>query len=504
MNQSSILLFILFTFTCIIAGVNSISKDIENLIKEGDDLFKQSRFDSSIDRYSSAIDKIGDAAEADVPTLINVLFKRAGIYQTRSKNTLALSDVNRALQYNPDNIHAKIKRAKILTSMGRFEQAREDYNAVLKAKPTNSEAKKQLELIDRVNKQLVEARALMESKRYQDALPILNSILSTTSEIKEIKLLRAEASYHTGDFKRTIEDTTSVLKSEGSNVNAFYWRGKAFFAIGEKDAAIKYLNDALKFDADNQMVKQQLKDYTNFDKASNNAKEYFGQNRFDETLKEIEAALKIESSSPIYSAPLYLLKCKALLKTRKGQDAVNTCTKLISIEESADAFYNRGEAYMYLDDYDKALSDFQKASQLRPNDGAIHDGIRRAQMKQKQASRKDYYKILGVDKAATEREIKKQFKRLSVLHHPDKVDQNDEDAKKKYIDITEAYEVLSDPEKRERYDRGDDLQGGGQPGFHQQQQGFPFGFGFQGHQGGHHGHHQQQQGGYTFSFNFGQ
>ena len=64
---------------------------------------------------------------------------------------------------------------------------------------------------------------------------------------------------------------------------------------------------------------------------------------------------------------------------------------------------------------------------------------------------KDYYKILGVPKTATGKEIKAAFRKLARKHHPD-VNKGDARAEAKFKEINEANEVLSDPEKRKRYD----------------------------------------------------
>lgn len=64
----------------------------------------------------------------------------------------------------------------------------------------------------------------------------------------------------------------------------------------------------------------------------------------------------------------------------------------------------------------------------------------------------DYYKILGVDKSASQDDIKKAFKKLARKHHPD-LNPNDADAKRRFQEINEANEVLSDPEKRKKYDQ---------------------------------------------------
>ena len=64
----------------------------------------------------------------------------------------------------------------------------------------------------------------------------------------------------------------------------------------------------------------------------------------------------------------------------------------------------------------------------------------------------DYYQILGIDKTASEEEIKKAYRKLARKLHPD-INTNDKEAKQKFQQINEANEVLSDPEKRKKYDR---------------------------------------------------
>lgn len=64
---------------------------------------------------------------------------------------------------------------------------------------------------------------------------------------------------------------------------------------------------------------------------------------------------------------------------------------------------------------------------------------------------KDYYAILGVNKDASAKEIKQAFRKLARQHHPD-VNPNDKSAEERFKEINEANEVLSDPEKRQKYD----------------------------------------------------
>lgn len=64
----------------------------------------------------------------------------------------------------------------------------------------------------------------------------------------------------------------------------------------------------------------------------------------------------------------------------------------------------------------------------------------------------DYYKILGIDKNASQKDIKTAYRKLARKYHPD-LNPNDKEAEKKFKEINEAYEVLSDPEKRKKYDK---------------------------------------------------
>ncbi len=88
---------------------------------------------------------------------------------------------------------------------------------------------------------------------------------------------------------------------------------------------------------------------------------------------------------------------------------------------------------------------------------------------------KNYYNILGVSKDASQQEIKRAYKKLAKEHHPDMVDDKDKtQAEKRFKEINEAYQVLSDPQKRKMFDRFGTVNagfgpqgGGGRRGFNQ-------------------------------------
>lgn len=105
------------------------------------------------------------------------------------------------------------------------------------------------------------------------------------------------------------------------------------------------------------------------------------------------------------------------------------------------------------------------------------------------AAKRDYYEILGVSKTASDDEIKKAYRKLAVKYHPDK-NPGDKEAEAKFKEVSEAHEVLSDKQKRARYDQFGHAGVGGAGGFSGGGAGNPFGqeFNFNGQ---------------TFHFDFG-
>ena len=80
-------------------------------------------------------------------------------------------------------------------------------------------------------------------------------------------------------------------------------------------------------------------------------------------------------------------------------------------------------------------------------------------------SKRDYYEILGVSKSANSKEIKKAYRKIAIKYNPDK-NPDDKSAEEKFKEAAEAYDVLSNPEKKRRYDQfGHAGMGSGSGGF---------------------------------------
>ena len=197
------------------------------------------------------------------------------------------------------------------------------------------------------------------------------------------------------------------------------------------------------------------------------------------------------------------------MKNKKGDPY---CDEALTLNpHSLPALISKARRQLSTDDFEAAISTLNAAKEHHGNSDKIQKLLQEAQTLLKRSKQKDYYKVLGVPRDADERDIKKAMRREAKKFHPDKATSqgiSKEEAEKKMAAVNEAYEVLSDPELRARFDRGDDPNDPTQGGQGQPFQGSPFGGGG-GHQfmfrqgGGRSGGFQFQGGGFPGGFPFG-
>ena len=187
-----------------------------------------------------------------------------------------------------------------------------------------------------------------------------------------------------------------------------------------------------------------------------------------------------------------------------SEKARHWCEEALTYNEnSLHGLLSKAKTQMEAENYEACISTLNKAKEHHPGAQQIQSLLQKAEIALRRSKEKDYYKVLGVPNDADELQIKAAYRKMTRQHHPDKAVRlgiTKEEAEKKMAAINEAYEVLSDPELKARFDRGDD------PNSQERQgnpfQGNPFGGGrpvFFQQGGGHsHGHQFHWQGGVPF------
>jgi len=188
----------------------------------------------------------------------------------------------------------------------------------------------------------------------------------------------------------------------------------------------------------------------------------FSCGKYQEAYDLYSECINLDPENGGLNSTLYNNRAAASLKMGKNAEAVADCTKAIDLDPNyLKAFLRRANCYTLLQQYEEAVRDYERAHQLDPEDQSISRSLRQAKLELKKSKRKDYYKILGISKSADEDEIKKAYRKLALKWHPDKNQETEESKKNAEVmfkDFGEAYAVLTDPNKKRRYDSGEDLE----------------------------------------------
>lgn len=259
-------------------------------------------------------------------------------------------------------------------------------------------------------------------------------------------------------------------------------RGKGFWVTGNLELAMRHFQQILRSDPEHKEAKDIYKTAKKLSKLQKSVEELLeGKGKQKEKREAAEEIIKKVKASfdlippRVFHPQLYKQLCDAEILVKNKEGAIEACTQLKSLEGgSLESRLSMAEALLLAEKYQDAINEYDECMKLDENNRAAHEGKDKAQKLLKRSKEVDHYKVLGVKRDATNREIKRAYHKLALEYHPDKVVEADkESAEKKFKEVARAYEILSDEEIRKRYDAGEDVeenQGGGGGG------GFPHGF----------------------------
>lgn len=298
-----------------------------------------------------------------------------------------------------------------------------------------------------------------------------------------------------------IADFGTVLKLESSSIPALQMRGEVLYSLGDKqslEAAVTHFRQGLHSDPEHKGLKKLYRQIKKLLKFIGNAEDEMARGEYTEAVSDWESAIDVDPMHGELNKELYFQLCVSQLHLKQYAKAQNACDHALRIDgNNAAAHAKLSEALLGLEQYEEAVRVAKRAYELDNDSREYQEAVHRAEAALKQSKNKNYYKILGVARDVSSKEIKKAYRKQALEWHPDKhADKEDterEEVNKKFHDIAEAYEILSNEEKRAAYDRGEDVTGNGQS--QQQdpfQRGSPFG----------NANFFRQRGGGSFHFNF--
>lgn len=442
-------------------------------------------------------------------------FKRGAAYLSLGRNSQARQDFDNALAIKPDFEGALLQRAKLKSRGGDWDAARKDYEtAGRKSGPEIDELKE-------AQSAVLLAEQAVKAQSWDECLQYASTAIMVAGGAIELRRLRARCRFEKGEVIEGISDLQHVLQiSSGSVEPHLQISAESFFALGETDKGLQQIAKCLQNDPDNKVCMKLRRREKALDKQIKKVKQNMENRKFSSAVKLLvksgkDAGLlqEVKDETKEYRSEGYIHEkspeglygflvasaCEAYMEMDNHKRAKEYCTETLSYDPtSLPAALSQAKQQIADDDFEAAIRTLNDAKQHHQGSHRLQELMNEAQTLLKRSKQKDYYKVLGVSRDADDRDIKKAYRNLSKVHHPDKAasqGMTKEEAEKKMASINEAYEVLSDGELRARFDRGDDpndpmsqqggnpFQGspfggqGGQQFFFQQGGGFPGGGG---------------------------
>ncbi|XP_041926221.1 dnaJ homolog subfamily C member 3b [Alosa sapidissima] len=446
--------------------------EIEHHLEMGRKLLAAGQLAEALSHYHSAVD--GDSKN------YLTYYKRAAVFLAMGKSKSALPDLTRAIQLKPDFLAARLQRGNILLKQGNAQEAREDFKAVLQRSTEHQEAREQLSRADELEELQEMAHHAHHQGDYAKTIDILERVIEISPWDPESRELRAGCFIRLGDPRKAIQDLTPAAKLRTDNRAAYLKLSKLHYQLGEHQESLNQVRECLKLDQDDKECFAHYKQVKKLSKQMDSAEELILEQRFQEAADKYELVMKTEPTVQFYTSKAKERICHCLVQIKRSREAVDACTEAHQLDpQNLHILRDRAEAYIQLQDYEKAVEDYQEAREFDNENQEIREGLDRAQKLLKQSRKRDYYKILGVGRNANKQEIIKAYRKLAQQWHPDNFqsETDKKEAEKKFIDIASAKEVLTDPEMRQKFDAGEDpLDPESQQGGGGREGAWPFGF----------------------------
>ncbi|KAL6447496.1 hypothetical protein ACFW04_000011 [Cataglyphis niger] len=422
----------------------------------------------------------------------------ANQYYSQKQYKKALIGYNEVIAMCPNVSRYYGNRAACYMMLGQYRDALTDAKKCIELEPTFSKAYIRMIKCCLILGDIVEAETIL--KKLLEFDPNNESIAAEQRDLAYVQkfLKDADASYNAKDYRK------DILHIDKQNADAIYIRGMCLYFQDDVDRAFTHFQQVLRLAPDHAKALEIYKRAKCLKKKKEEGNAAFKREQYQEAYNLYNEALTIDPHNIMTNAKLHFNKATVAAKLGRLSESITECSEALKLNENyLKALLKRATIYMDLEEYEEAVRDLEKACKMDKNNRETKRLLAKAKLLLRKSKRKDYYKILGIDKNASTEDIKKAYRKRALDHHPDRHANASEGEKreqeKKFKEVGEAYGILSDPKKRSRYDRGHDLddnessfqdmdpnamfhffcQDGGGFQFQFQDGGFPGGFQFQ-------------------------
>jgi len=314
--------------------------------------------------------------------------------------------------------------------------------------------------------------AQLAAGSFRFAIQDFSTALDIAFESEQIHLWRAECGLMAQDYRVVRADVCAVLgRINPISVKALWLIGLALVRIvGHLDAGLHNLQLCLRWEFGHGACTAATRTTRAVKKHWTGMREALARRDWEATVVKAEKLMEADKDAAYFVLRAQRALCHAHRELNDARRALELCQaatagSLADVEgfeeeerEAREAFLDMAWSLMQWHRWPEALAALDTAKRL------VGDGDRRADEMREEAFRMqdktdkfDYYEILGVARNATLEMIKKAYRRLALLWHPDKNPDNQDEAEEMFRKISEAYTALSDESLRGRYDADEDV-----------------------------------------------
>uniref|UniRef100_A0AAQ4R165 DnaJ (Hsp40) homolog, subfamily C, member 7 n=1 Tax=Gasterosteus aculeatus aculeatus TaxID=481459 RepID=A0AAQ4R165_GASAC len=361
--------------------------------------------------------------------------KNASYYGNRAATLMmlyryreALEDSQQAVRLDNDFMKGHLREGKCHLSLGNAMAASRCFQRVLELEPDNSQAQQELKNAESILEYEKMAEIGFEKRDFRMVVFCMDRALEAAAACHRFKILKAECLALLGRYAEAQSVASDILRIDSTNADALYVRGLCLYYEDCIEKAVQFFVQALRMAPDHDKARLACRDAKALKAKKEEGNTAFKEGNYDAAYELYSEALTIDPNNIKTNAKLYCNRATVGSK------------------------------------YEEAVRDYEKVYQTEKTKEHKHL-LKHAQLELKKSKRKDYYKVLGVNKNATEDEIKKGYRKRALLHHPDRHSgaspELQKEEEKKFKEVGEAFSVLSDPKKKSRYDSGQDLEDDG-------------------------------------------
>ncbi|CAL8087988.1 unnamed protein product [Orchesella dallaii] len=424
---------------------------------KGNEHFKAGEYYQALEMYSKAIEAM--------PTDAAYYGNRSACYMMLKRYKEALADVRQALQLEPKYAKGYLRLIRTTLALGNVRECEIAFENVAKMN-LDVGADPERERLIWLKKHCEDIEATKLKKDYRKLVFLTSQALDVATADNSMKMVKADALVRLGRHTEAQELCTEVLQNDVRCAEALYIRAMCLYLDDNLEKSIQFVRQGLQYAPDNNSFQTLYKKLKQIKECREAGSVKFTAHRYPEAKEDYSKCLAIVSNGDMINitiqSKLYFNLALIAQKQNKLDDSLQACTKAIALNSNyLKAIIHRARLYSTKEQYDDAVHDLEAALRIDPTLRDLKRELNNAKLAAKRAKRKDYYKILNVDKNATEDEIRKAYKKRALVHHPDRhasaTEAVQKEQEKLFKDLGEAYEVLSDQKKRFRYDQGVDL-----------------------------------------------